>query len=399
MHQEDYSVISVADVLSACPNLVSLTIYRHNVYDFLHLPMTTWPNITELSIKFTGEELTSDGVIRLGKSFPSLKKLHLYPCHDVESALLIPQYCSLLTMVELEIDMLRVDVTYWNDIVGSEELAMTRLSIRIEDWGDEDDDPFVDVGPLLRQYHTTLEAIEWSIYPERYYGDFYHIQYPHLKKLSLGTSGSWILRNAPLLEDLKMTCIAINADPEILDIIPPRLKKLELELDVGHKMEDRNAIIQYTHRLSQQCILHELAIRFDTSQMYRDMLDAIPSLATLKRLMIGASGKWDVYEMESFLDSLVNGCPNLSRLEINCKNAPSTYSLDTLKRLTQLKQFAFSIADTDGYDSFWHALRTFSQLKYIRIYPTNAVNKSVIQHLKEHRPDMKVIVDGRFKRF
>ncbi|KAJ8657586.1 hypothetical protein O0I10_006650 [Lichtheimia ornata] len=397
IHEGWHDMLFLVDILTACPNLVSLTMSQYDGEDLGHLPSPTWPNLQTFSIEYSNHELTREQIVRLCQCFPSLKKLHLYPCPDLESALLISRYYSLLTRMELEVYMGHVGVTYMNENNGSHHLAMTKLSVIIQDWDDEDD--VVDMAPIFRQHHATLEVIEWNMEIERDYEGLHHLTFPCLKKLSLCTSGSWILRNAPIVEELKMATIAINEDPAMLNTIPPRLKRLEFKFDNGRQLENKEAIVQYLRRVSQQSSLHEFGIRVDFSNTLGSIPDAICGLNTLQRLMIGANEDWSPYQMERFFTSLVNGCPSLSCLEIDCMNAPSTYSLDTLKRLERLKQFAFSIKDTDGYDSFWHSLRTFSQLKCIQMYPANAVNKAVIRDLKAHRRDMKVIVDGIFKRF
>ncbi|CDH57657.1 predicted protein [Lichtheimia corymbifera JMRC:FSU:9682] len=129
MHQEDLCVISIINALTACPNLVSLAMCPIEGDDITSLPMTTWPNMTALSVEVMEDELTRDAIRHLCERFPSLKKLHLSPCHDFESALLVPQYCPLLTSVGLNVDMYGIGVTYVNEATGSEELAMKKLSI------------------------------------------------------------------------------------------------------------------------------------------------------------------------------------------------------------------------------------------------------------------------------
>ncbi|KAJ8657655.1 hypothetical protein O0I10_006721 [Lichtheimia ornata] len=397
IHEQYDGMLFLGEILTVCPNLVSLIMTQYGDDDFSNLPITTCPNMATLSIKRTEEdtELTRADIIHLCTRFPALKKLNLYPCRDLEATLMVPQYCRLLTSVELEIHIFDLDVTYVSS--ASQELAMRKLSVYVEDW--QEVEGFVDVSPILRQHHTTLEEIYWDIYPERDYGQLHHMRYPHLTTLSLCTSGSWILRNAPMLEALKMSSMAINTDSRMLDTIPPHLKKIEFVFDDGIELEDKDAIVRYLHRVSQQSPLREFVIRFESLNSFGNVLDATCRLNTLQRLMMGVRGNWDLYQMERFFDRLVNGCPYLSCLEIDCMNAPSTYSLDTLKRLEHLKQFAFSIMDTDGYDSFWNSIRTFSQLKVIQMYPANAVNKSVIRDLEENRRDMKVIMSGIFKGF
>ncbi|KAJ8658018.1 hypothetical protein O0I10_006289 [Lichtheimia ornata] len=383
IHEGDHGRLSFVDILTTCSNLNWLTISQHNGGDFSSLPTTTWPNITTLSIEVTEEYLTRDQIIRICKCFPSLKKFQLHPCQGVGSALLIPQYCPLLTSVELEIYMFLAGVTYMNEVTGSESLTMTKFSVTIEH--------LAGIGSILTQHHTSLEAIDWNIYHEEDHEELRHIQYPRLKRLSLHTSGSWMLHNAPILEELNMSSKAINADPAILDAIPPCLRKLEFKFGDGIEFDNQDGIVQYLHRVSQKCLLLEFAITFTDANSFRCVLDAIPCLSKLERLIISVRAKWDAYHMERFLDNLVNGCPHLSCLDIDCVNAPPTYSLDSLKRLDRLKQLAFSIEGTDGYDSFWQALRTFSQLKLIQVYHATPLYKSVIRHLKQHRRDLKVI--------
>ncbi|KAJ8658056.1 hypothetical protein O0I10_006327 [Lichtheimia ornata] len=390
-------MITLEEILTACPNLISLTVTQYGDGVIADLPSATWPNISALSIELTEPDpcITRDEIIHLCDHFPSLKELHLDPCVDIESVLIIPQRFPLMTSVELEIFLTHVGVTYKSS--GYQELSMTKLSVTIQHW--QEDDDLVDMIPILRQHHETLEDIQWNIYPERDYGGLAHIQYPSLKKLSLSSSGSFILHNAPMLEELKMSSTAINADTRMLDTIPPRLKILEFDFDDGQELNDEKAIERYLHRISHQCLLQDLTIGLIDVDTSGNVLNAICGLRTLQRVVVGFAEVRKPYQMERFLEGLVHGCPHLLCLEIDCMIAPSTYSIDTLKRLERLKHFAFSINDTCGYDSFWRAIGTFTQLKRIHVYPENEVNQLEIERLKQQRPDMKIIVDDKFARY
>lgn len=400
IHESYDKMIPFREILSACPNLASLTMCQRKVHDFSSYPMSTWPNMANLSIEYTKEELTRDHIISICKRFPALKNLHLYPCQDLDSALLIPRYCPLLKSVALKIHMFHVGVTYSNESTGREQLAMTKLSINLEYW--EEGDDLVDVDTILWQHHETLEDIEWNIHPEIDIGNIYRIQYPRLKKLALYNAASWMIPNAPMLEDLTMTSIAISADSCMLYTPPPpppRLKKLEMKVDDDDDLVHEKDIERYLQLVSQQCVLHELTIHFADSEMCSAALAGICGLNTLQRLMIGFRWEWDQFQMEWFLDALVDKCPYISCLEIKCRNAPSTYCIDALKELRYLRQFAFSISGTEGYGSFWLAIRTFQQLKHIRIYPAIDDTPVEVERLRQQRRDMEIIFHRKFQRF
>ncbi|KAJ8658027.1 hypothetical protein O0I10_006298 [Lichtheimia ornata] len=397
---EDYdALVPVARVLSACPNLVSLTMHEPNFDDFKHVPMTPWPNMTTLSLFCQGASLDRDEIIRICQRFPALRKFDLHSCTDMESALIIPRYCPLLKSVELAFEELSVGVAYSDRNTGSEKVEVTKISVCMDDWEEFSDVAFTHLYPALRQNHTTLEEIQWDISPERDFHDLDNIQYPRLKKLSLLTSAPSIIDNAAILEELKMTSKAIKASPTILDTIPSTLKKVKLKLDGGRDHVDTNTIARYLGRVVKQCQIHELTIHFDTSVAFESVLHAIYRFNMLQGLMLCFSGNWEPFQMERFLDRLVNKCPYLSCLEINCMNAPSISSINALKRLVHLKQFSFSTKDMGPYDSFWLTLRTFSQLRCIRVRPEDPVTKVQIRHLTKHRPDMNVIIDGWYQPF
>ena len=104
------------------------------------------------------------------------------------------------------------------------------------------------------------------------------------------------------------------------------------------------------------------------------------------------------YQLESFLEILVNGCSDLNCLKINYKNAPSTNAIRTLKRFGHLKELAFSDAHVADRSTFWYSVEALSQLEWIDIYPVRAVNKFDTKYLDHHRPEIKVIVHNRAPR-
>lgn len=201
-----------------------------------------------------------------------------------------------------------------------------------------------------------------------------------------------MIRHAPILEELKLTFRIISTHPQVLDTIPPHLKSLDLDLDAWQYYEDHSSILSYLNRMARQSKLKELVLRFNSRDDIASILDAIYRHDHLECLKISFTSEWESYPMERFLNGLVKACPCLSRLELKCTNAPSTHSIETLKRLPQLHKFAFSIHRTCDNDSFWNAIRTFPQLKCITIYPSPVAQDARILHLNQQRPDMKIIV-------
>lgn len=126
------------------------------------------------------------------------------------------------------------------------------------------------------------------------------------------------------------------------------------------------------------------------------MLNAIHHLRQLQRLIFTFDDEWDPTQMQRFLEGLGNGCPRLMYLEIGCTNAPSSKAMDDLKRLEHLEELLFSIVDTAGDDGFWHAIENLSQLKSIRVYCGDVINMDDLRHLKQQRPDLKIIADTTF---
>ncbi|CDS06442.1 hypothetical protein LRAMOSA08970 [Lichtheimia ramosa] len=261
---------------------------------------------------------------------------------------------------------------------------------------------------LLNKYHRTLQHITWYFKSDSN-EDIYSIQFPQLKKLCLIDSGWWILRNAPMLEELDITSKTISTNPAIFNTTPTNLRKLRILLSNGRYLSRNIAVARYIYSFSQQSQLQHIDISIDSHDNTQDVLDAICHLHQLRRLSINLLEDrhsyarepmvWNSHAMEQFLDTLSQSSSQLSCLEIRYKNAPSSYSINALKRLEYLKQFAFSIDGIDDDYSFWNAIQTMPQLETISIYPTSAVKKDDINFLIHHRPSMKIIISGYFTPF
>ncbi|KAJ8657571.1 hypothetical protein O0I10_006635 [Lichtheimia ornata] len=211
----------------------------------------------------------------------------------------------------------------------------------------------------LRQHQNTLGRFKFTVF--NYVGeqenddhlqDIYTIEYRWLKKLDLSVLGGWIPRNAPILEELKMTANTIREHMAVLDTIPPKLKTLELHLDDHFGPRHTASLERYLQRFPRHCQLKELVIHFASLINITSVLNAIHGLDQLQRLMISFTAQWDHHQMQRFIDGLVKGCPKLACLEIKCFNAPSTHSMNALKQLKYLERLAFSIKGMDGDDGF-----------------------------------------------
>ncbi|KAI7873306.1 hypothetical protein K492DRAFT_200736, partial [Lichtheimia hyalospora FSU 10163] len=257
-----------------------------------------------------------------------------------------------------------------------------------------------DIVSLLQYYQGTIAYLFCGLVLEGNENEIYHIPFPRLKKLSFGYSAFQIPWNAPKLEELNFKAESIANYPAVLDIIPPHMRKLEMTLYPTLSFNDATIIGKYLNRIAQQqnVPINELILSINHLQNIENVLAAIGSLHYLERLMI-TCWNLDAHQLERFLEILVNGCPDLNCFKINCRNAPSTDAIHTLKRLDHLKELAFSVEGVADNTSFWYSIQTLSQLEGIEIYPANAVNKFDIRHFNEHSPDIKVIVRNHSLRF
>lgn len=176
--------------------------------------------------------------------------------------------------------------------------------------------------------------------------------------------------------------------------LPPSLKKLQLDFYPSFHHDNYARYARYLRRYANHSQLKELLIVFDTSEDIDNVLEAILHLGQLQRLSIRIKGDWESTQMQGFLDGLCEACPNLSSLGINCNNAPSTHTMNALKRLEHLEEFGFSIEGMDDNDGFWHAIETFSQLKCIDIHPSKASNMHRRRYLHEQRPDLRITINS-----
>ncbi|KAJ8657966.1 hypothetical protein O0I10_006237 [Lichtheimia ornata] len=394
-------MLPIAKIMSTFPNLVSLTLPQSRVADLSSLPMTTWPNLKWLDICRAQEPITCDQTIGICRRFPSLNHLGLHPCSDIQAVFIISDYLPSMNSLLINLSDKSLDIIFSNFGPLNETIGITSITVESFVPPNDDtsvdvdsDDTFVDIGSVLKQHRKILEKIVWDMDDESNNRDIYDIQYPRLKKLTLNKSGWWIPRNAPLLEELIMTSEAINNHPAVLDTIPTNLKKLEFRLDEGPELVDPSTIKGYLDRISQHSHhLRHLILHSYTSDSIVNVLDTIYPLKQLERLMINITLHCNTHQMDRFVGQLVRGCPNLTCLVIMCREALPTHSINALKRLKNLKQCTFAMERTnDDGGSFWHALETFTQLKWVSIHPAMVTNIEDITRLKEKRPDMTINV-------
>ncbi|CDH57651.1 predicted protein [Lichtheimia corymbifera JMRC:FSU:9682] len=139
--------------------------------------MTTWPNITTLSINYTeDDELSRTQIIGICQRFPALTNFDVHPFPDIETVLMVPRYCPLLNCAKIHIHAWHITGFFSNETTGSDEVVVKELTVYEDDWlGNQ---TIVDTAPVLNQYHATLEHIEWDITPDRDFRHLYNIHYP-----------------------------------------------------------------------------------------------------------------------------------------------------------------------------------------------------------------------------
>ncbi|CDH61272.1 predicted protein [Lichtheimia corymbifera JMRC:FSU:9682] len=383
---------STHELLLACPNLLTFEIHQAPDLDF-DIPATL-PNLTTLSIFEADEPITCDQIISICKRFPSLKDLSLYPCKDFSSALIISEYLPRLKWLHIEMVVTSVRLSYSDQAPQSDEPGLTRLVTECDE-EELEDHFFEDIGAIIMKHHNTLQDLIWALPTcPGTANSGCNVQYPRLKKFYTSCAGWQIPRNAPMLEDLVLNSTIISEHPEVLDATPLHLKKLEFYLFDPVHPADKSSIIRFLNRISQRLGLKELNIVFNSLDTIDNMLDPIYLHHHLECLKIRFTGEWDSNRMDTFLHGLVEACPRLVSLELIAKMAPTPSSVITLKRLEHLKEFTFSPArEIQDENSFWHAIRTFDQLKSIKLHPTDIDNNPSIVHLKHQRPDISIIRD------
>ncbi|CDS06440.1 hypothetical protein LRAMOSA08968 [Lichtheimia ramosa] len=390
INMESVPSLPAATLISACPNLVSLNIMDATNADLSSLPTTPCLNLTSLVITYTHVEITFDQILGIWKRFPSLRHFQLHPCADIHAALIFTDYFPSMKRLEVVFSDSGIHLICNDKGSPGEDIGITHLLL---DGVSIPDDAIMNVNTILEQHHSTFEQMELKIDLDT---SSIKIRYPQLTKLHLDSSAWWIPHNAPMLQELTISSTTINSNPAVLDTIPPRLQKLQLCLAQELYIQNKAAIERFLLRLAQHSQLKELGILFNTLDNIQSLLDAICHLGQLQSLMISFSYKWPSSGIESFFESLVQKCPRLSSLAMECQSLPSTYAMNTLKQHKHLQRLGFPIHWLHGNDEFWHSLQEFSQLKEIRIYHADSDNHPHIQHLKKRMPDIKITISRCF---
>ncbi|KAJ8658000.1 hypothetical protein O0I10_006271 [Lichtheimia ornata] len=401
---ENGMMVPMEEVLVNCPNLVSLEIAQPCATGISSLRMASWPKITTLVIFSTAEDINNSAMITchqiraIGKRFPSLKKLQFRPCEDTECIRVVLEYYPWMNNLDVIEYGAGFDITFYDDGHRCNEVGITRLFVDIYHMTHA---PWESVVYVLCQHRKTLEYIHFDVDTRTEPEEIYNIEYVRLKKLHLQSSGWWIPHNAPMLEELEISCFVLAAEFTVRDTtpLPPNLKKLKLDLSNSLRPIDKTPFARYLHRYAQHLCLKELAVSLNPEEHIDNMLEAILHLGQLERLSIFVSGHWDSIQMQELFEELPKGCPNLSSLMISCENAPTIYAMSALKRLEHLEEFRFHIWNMDGNDGFWHAIASFSQLKCIHVYPANTKNIHHLRHLHAQRPDLKIVANKRLAHF
>lgn len=389
--------VSLHDLLLACPNLASLTLHENYNFDFKCITLTTWPTLTALSIPDISGHVAYDEMAQICKSFPSLQKLELYNCADMQCVFLVTDSFPSLTYLSLDISSFGVTIKSSNR--GKRHDGITHLDIC------GSITPNVTskvIFSLLKQHHTTLERLKWRMHVDRDAHDVFSIAYPRLKILLLGGSGSWIPRNAPLLEEMEITYGTIDHHPNLQDFIPAKLKKLKMDFWPHDKLQHTTFITRYFHRYSARpnttYFLNELIIHtFYKMENAEILFEGICHLTQLERLVIFYLD-WNASEMETFIDQLANGCHRLSCLKLFTRVMPSPHAVHALKPLEHLNHLAFDIEDKDHTEGrFWDAIETLNQVKRIEVYCLKMTQLLEIRRVKAKRPDMEVVVKTKHR--
>lgn len=399
IHMKSITTLDVSQIVVACPNLVSLWV--HNPYQVkFKTRKKTWPKLKRLTIQDAELLIIPDTLFDIAERFPSLDQLELHPLQRINSAVFTSLCYPRMNTLTVTVDGWDTQVGYSHQGNGPD--AVTDISVVEQYDGEQTCD---NISPLLKDYQTTVERMTWSMEPKIGDNDLYDFQYPRLKKLSLDKSGWWIPRNAPILEELKVTSRTIRASssPSVLDTVPPNLKKLEIDLAWRPDLEDKKPLANYLHRFAQHPHLTELAIFSYHVDEIDTVLDAITCLGGLQRLMINFPSEMDNSQIQRFFKAIANGCPRLSCLEMKCHHTQTAFVMDALHSLQHLPYLAISVqgkwGSTKVEPSFWEAIKMLSQLKSIRVKRKMVANMDDVRRLKEQRPDLDIIVDQYFPRF
>ncbi|KAI7874050.1 hypothetical protein K492DRAFT_200265, partial [Lichtheimia hyalospora FSU 10163] len=148
-----YGSISVADLVLACPHLESLHLDQPEHDPLDSLSMTPNPNMKKLSITYSSSEITSDHVIAICKTFPSLKELQLSPCTDIQSAFIVPEYFPSMQKLDVFLSNHGVEMAFLDQDEPCREQGITDLVIGGHL---QDDNTGNDIVSLLQYYQGTL---------------------------------------------------------------------------------------------------------------------------------------------------------------------------------------------------------------------------------------------------
>ncbi|KAI7874030.1 hypothetical protein K492DRAFT_200284 [Lichtheimia hyalospora FSU 10163] len=172
--------VSFADILLNCPNLISLTMVHHRI-DFRFSSIPAFSKLTALHISHEPLPMACHQVIDICKYIPSLKKLHLSICKDMQCVLVVPEYYPSMTHLSLLINRSGIHMTYADQRQSyDDQQGIMSLVIR------GDNRPYVhckDIMTLLEQHHTTLAHLEWDIRIDAIDINLYNIQFPGLTSL------------------------------------------------------------------------------------------------------------------------------------------------------------------------------------------------------------------------
>lgn len=150
--------VSVATIMSTCPNLTWLNMISPHDVDLSSLPMTTCPNLTHLLVYRSYEDITLDQVIDIWNRFPSLEHLRLHAYADMQPALVVTDHCPSMKTLEVRVlDASSLEFEYKKEGPPSEEAEITNLNVS---WEAFDDEPSLNINPILRRYRNTLQQLD-----------------------------------------------------------------------------------------------------------------------------------------------------------------------------------------------------------------------------------------------
>lgn len=225
-------MIPIVDIPQSYPNLVSLDIYRCNVGDFTRLSMMIWPKITTLVLwnacQYT---ITCYDIISISTRFPSLKKLQLSGCKDVQTLRVVLENHPSMNSLKVDISGVGFDFTFSDQGCKCEETGITTLSVTSDDILGN---PWRIITLVLQQHQKALEHIEFHVDAGDPDVEIYDIEYPRLKRLFLQHSGWWIPHKAPRLEQLVIHSYGVPHFDRLPDAIPQNLKELEMKMECLH---------------------------------------------------------------------------------------------------------------------------------------------------------------------